>query len=161
MAFHPNYWNKPVKNSSSLFNYQDWNVGGRKSAEKQVGKDTRVQSAALEPMKLEPQTRLVTKPGGVIAFSAAQMHSTVPNTSDLTRFSIDFRTVDSRDTQTNHGAVNVDSECRGTTMMDYLRGSDLEHFPDSEIKRHEMLASVAQYPTPQHLVEAELADSEA
>lgn len=160
MAFHPNYWDKPVKNSSSLFNYQDWNLGGRKSAEKQIGKDTRIQSAALEPMQLEPQTRLVTQPGGVIVFSAAQMHSTVPNTSELTRFSIDFRTVDARDTKRNDGAPNIDSECKGTTMMDYLRGADLEHFSESEIARHEMLTAVAQYPTPQHLVQAELANSE-
>ena len=33
------------------------------------------------------------RPGGLILFSAAQMHSTVPNTSGRTRFSIDFRTV--------------------------------------------------------------------
>ena len=31
--------------------------------------------------------------GGTIVFSAAQLHSTVPNTTDRTRFSIDFRTV--------------------------------------------------------------------
>ena len=34
MAFHPNYWDKPVLNSSSLFDYQDWNQGGRRAAEK-------------------------------------------------------------------------------------------------------------------------------
>ena len=156
MAFHPNYWDRPVKNTSALFNYQDWNLGGRKAAEKQIGKDTRVQSAAIEPMQLEPQTRIVTKPGGVIVFAAAQMHSTVPNTSGLTRFSIDFRTVDARDTSCDRGAPNIDSECMGTTMMDYLRGTDLEHFSDDEIKRHEMLPSMAKYPTPDHLVKAEL-----
>jgi hypothetical protein len=156
MAFHPNYWDKPIPNSSSLFNYQDWNLVGRKSAEHQVGKDTRVQSAALEPMKLEPQTRLVTKPGGVIAFSAAQMHSTVPNMSGLTRFSIDFRTVDSRDTSCDRGAPNIDSECNGTTMMDYLRGTDWEHFPEAEIKRQEMLILEPRFPTPKRQVLAEL-----
>ena len=159
MAFHPNYWDKPVLNSSSLFDYQDWNQVGRKAAEKQVGKDTRVQSAALEPMELEPQTRVVTKPGGVIAFAAAQMHSTVPNTSGMTRFSIDFRTVDSRDTSIDHGAANVDSACKGTTMMDYLRASDLQHFPDDEIKRQQLLVSKPKFPTPEHVLQTELVKS--
>lgn len=152
MAFHPKYWDHPVQNSSSLFNYQNWNQTGRKDASKQVGKDTRVQSEALEPMQLDPQLRLVTEPGGVIVFSAAQMHSTVPNTSELTRFSIDFRTVDARDTSRTRGAPNIDSESTGTTMMDYLRGTDLSHFSDEEIQRHRELAPTAKYPTPKEVV---------
>ena len=152
MAFHPEYWSKPVRNSSSLFNYQNWNSGGRKDADKQIGKDTRVQSEALEPMEMEPQLRLVPKPGGVIVFAAAQMHSTVPNTSDVTRFSIDFRTVDARDTRRDHGAPNVDSESTGTTMMDYLRGSDLTHFPEAEVERHGHQTPIAMFPTPPGLV---------
>ena len=156
MAFHPKYWTQPVRNSSSLFNYQDWNSGGRKDAAKQIGKDTRVQSAALEPMELDPQLRLVARPGGVIIFSAAQMHSTVPNASGVTRFSIDFRSVDARDTCRDHGAPNLDSESTGTTMMDYLRGSDLEHFPDSENERQGALVPVPTHPTPPEFVQREV-----
>jgi hypothetical protein len=152
MAFHPGYWDQPVQNSSRLFNYQDWNNFGRKVASKQIGKDTRVQSEALEPMKLDPQVRLITQPGGVIVFSAAQMHSTVPNQSDLTRFSIDFRSVDARDTSSNRGAPNIDSESTGTTMMDYLRGTDLANFPDEEILRHGAMTPTAKYPTPNEVV---------
>lgn len=151
MAFHPRYWEEPVKNSSSLFNYQDWNNRGRKEAAKQVGKDTRVQSEALEPMRLDPEVRLVTNPGGVIAFSAAQMHSTVPNTTNLTRFSIDFRTVDARDASQMRGAPNIDGLSTGTTMMDYLRGTDLSHFPDEEIQRYKQLKPTAKYPTPEEV----------
>jgi hypothetical protein len=155
MAFHPAYWDKPVQNSSALFNYQDWNNRGRKQAAKQVGKDTRFQSEALEPLThLDPQIRLVTQPGGVIVFSAAQMHSTVPNTTNQTRFSIDFRTVDARDTSQLRGAPNVDGLSTGTTMTDYLRGTDLSHFPDSEIERFKELKPVAEYPTPDEMVSA-------
>jgi hypothetical protein len=152
MAFHPGYWDKPVQNSSELFNYQDWNNTGRRQAASQVGKDTRVQSEALEPMQLEPEIRLVTGVGGVIAFAAAQMHSTVPNTTNLTRFSIDFRTVDARDTSQQRGAPNIDSMSTGTTMMDYLRGTDLSHFPDEEIERHMHLKPTPLYPTPEDVV---------
>jgi hypothetical protein len=62
-------------------------------------------------------------------FSAAQLHSTVPNTSARTRFSIDFRTVHLGDVVARTGARNIDSACTGTTMGDYLRGSDLSHIP--------------------------------
>jgi hypothetical protein len=58
------------------------------------------------------------------------MHSTVPNTSGRTRFSIDFRTVNLDDVIARRGAANVDSARTGTTLRDYLRGSDLSHVPD-------------------------------
>lgn len=135
MAFHPKYWNRPVKNSSHEFNYQNWNDTGRKEAVKLIEKDTRRQSEALEPLELEPDLRLVCEPGGLIVFSAAHLHSTVPNASGRTRLSIDFRTVHLDEIENRGGATNLDSACTGTTMMDYLRGSDLEHFSDEIIQR--------------------------
>jgi hypothetical protein len=81
-------------------------------------------------MELEPQIRIVTKPGGIIIFSAAQMHSTVPNTSGKTRFSIDFRTVHFDDVAAMRGAPNVDSACTGTALRDFLRGKDLARLPE-------------------------------
>jgi hypothetical protein len=131
MAFHPNYWDQPLKNSSSEFNYQDWNDRGRKAAHNQGKKDTRRQSEALEPVKLDPQLRLVSEPGSLIIFSAAHLHSTVPNTSGRTRFSIDFRTVHLDELMTNGGAPNVDSACTGTTIGDYLRGTDFHTIPEA------------------------------
>ena len=55
------------------------------------------------------------------------MHSSVPNTSGKTRFSIDFRVVNLDDVAGRKGAPRVDEECTGTTMRDYLRASDLSH----------------------------------
>ncbi len=158
MAFHPAYWNKAVKNSSSRFNYQDWNVRGRVQASQQSTKrDSRFQSAALEELQLQPDIRIVCPPGGIILFSAAHLHSTVPNTTEVTRFSIDFRTVDARDIAVNRGAPNVDSESRGTTMMDYLRGTDLQHFSDETIQRYAELIPEAESPTPDAMIDAALA----
>ena len=84
-------------------------------------------------MELDPQIRIVCKIGGIILFSAAHMHSTVPNTSGFTRFSIDFRTVHFDDVVTKSGAPNIDSECTGTTLRDYLRGTDLSRLPDDVV----------------------------
>jgi hypothetical protein len=58
------------------------------------------------------------------------MHSSVPNDSGRTRFSIDFRTVHLGDVEARRGAPNIDSECTGTTMRDYLRAADLAHIPE-------------------------------
>jgi hypothetical protein len=130
MAFHPRYWDEPVRNGSAAYNYDEWNKTGRVTAAQHVKTDTRQQPKPEEPMQLDPQIRLIPPVGGTIIFSAAQMHSTVPNTSGRTRFSIDFRTVNLDDVIARRGAANVDSACTGTTLRDYLRGSDLTHLPD-------------------------------
>jgi len=92
--------------------------------------DTRKQPRPEEPMELDPQVRVIGPPGGLLLFSGAQMHSSVPNTSGRTRLSIDFRTVNIDDVVARRGAPNVDSECTGTCMRDYLRGTDLSHVPE-------------------------------
>jgi hypothetical protein len=130
MAFHPYYWSHPVLNDSSTYNYYEWNRESRKTAAQHIKTDTRKQPHAQEPMELNPQLRLICEPGGAILFSGAQMHSTVPNTSGYTRFSIDFRTVHLGDVKTKRGAPNIDSACTGTTLRDYLRGTDLSRIPE-------------------------------
>lgn len=137
MAFHPAYWDRPVRNGSRDYNYDEWNRTSRTEAARHIHSDTRKQPKPEEPMQLDPQTRLIPPVGGVILFSAAQMHSTVPNTSGRTRFSIDFRTVHIDDVREFRGAPNVDSECTGTTMRDYLRGTDLAHVPEELCRRYD------------------------
>lgn len=130
MAFHMHYWDRPIANSSNLFNYHVWNQTGRKEATELIKKDTRVQSEALEPVELDPQLRVVTEPDGLLIFSAAHLHSTVPNSSGKTRISVDFRTVHLDELAIKGGAPNVDSACTGTTIHDYLRARDLSHVPE-------------------------------
>lgn len=133
MAIHPHYWDRPVRNSSHQYNYYRWNQENRKNAAQHIRADTRIQPKPEEPMELDPQIRLVCDVGGAYQFSAAQMHSTVPNSSAVVRYSIDFRTIHLDDVKSRIGAPNVDSACTGTTMRDYLRGTDLSHLPDEAI----------------------------
>jgi hypothetical protein len=137
MAFHPFYWNQPVANGSGDFNYYEWNSTSRATAAQHIKSDTRPQPKPLESIKLDPQLRLVTEPGGAILFSAAQMHSTVPNTSGRTRFSIDFRTVHLSDLRERRAAPNVDSRPVGTSLRDFMRGSDLTCLPDDIIAMYD------------------------
>jgi hypothetical protein len=129
MALHPHYFDRAIKNGSSGYNYQRWNLESRYNAAKHVKIDTRVQPHAEEPVELDPQIRMVCPVGGAYLFSAAQLHSTVPNRSKITRYSIDFRTVHLDDVLGRVGARNVDSACTGTTIGDYLRATDLSHLP--------------------------------
>lgn len=131
MAFHPRYWNQPVENNSKGYNYYEWNQKYRGDHVGQfLREDPRPLPKPTRPIDLDPQIRLIVPPGGIILFSAAQMHSSVPNISGKTRFSIDFRIVHLDDVKGKKGAPVVDEACTGTTMRDYLRGTDLTRIPD-------------------------------
>ena len=129
MALHPGYFARPIKNGSHLYNYHKWNLESRHNAAQHVKSDTRTQPHPEEPIEREPEVRMICPVGGAYQFSAAQLHSTAPNTSSATRFSIDFRTVHLDDVRDRIGAPNVDSACTGTTIGDYLRATDFSNLP--------------------------------
>lgn len=134
MAFHPRYWGHGVANSSREYNYYRWNQQHRGGHVTQYVKaDPRPLPRATEPIELEPQLRLLPPPGGMLMFSGAQLHSSVPNTSGRTRWSIDFRTVHLGDAAARRGAPRTDEQCTGTTMRDYLRASDHRRLPEDII----------------------------
>jgi len=129
MAFHPQYWDRAIPNTSAQYDYQRWNETSRFNAASHVKKDTRAQPKALDEVEMAGDLRVVARVGGYMMFSGAQLHSSVPNNTGRTRFSIDFRTVHFKDAATFQGARNADSYCTGTCMPDYLRVSDLAHLP--------------------------------
>lgn len=129
MAFHPPYFSTGVRNSSRDYDYAEWVAHGRTAAAQQVETDNRRQPELEQEIQREPDIRVITPPGGVLIFSGAQLHTTVPNTSGRTRFSIDFRVVNRADVEAGVGAANVDSECTGTTLGDFLRGTDFTPLP--------------------------------
>ena len=137
MAFHPRYFDAPVRNSSAGYDYEEWNRTGRKQAGQIVKTETREQPRPLEPVDPSSEIRVVTPVGGALIFSAAHLHATVPNTTQHTRFSIDFRTVNVGDLIAGEGARNVDAQCTGTTMRDYLRASDLQPIPAELIAKYD------------------------
>ena len=133
MAFHPRYWDEAVPNSSKTYNYYEWNRNSRQSAIQHVKTDTREQPRPQVPLAPDPQLRVVANVGGVMLFSAAQLHSTVPNTCGMTRYSIDFRTVHLDDVWNKSGAPNIDSAATGTTMRDYIRATDFSRLPEDAV----------------------------
>jgi hypothetical protein len=143
MAFHPHYFDVPVQNSSSIYDYEEWTQTGRVQAAQQIKVETRKQPEALEELELDPQVRVVSPVGGVLVFSAAHLHSTVPNTTHRTRFSIDFRTVNLDDLLEHRGAPNIDAACTGTNLGDFVRASDLEPLPEEVIESYRVVATGA------------------
>lgn len=136
MSFYPRYFREPVKNNSEIYNYYEWNTKSRTNAAQHVKSDQREQPKAQQD--LQPVTvRYLPPPGGIIVFAGAQLHETVPNTTDMARYSIDFRTVHYDDVIGRRGAANVDSRSTGTTMRDYLKASDLSHLPTEAISLYD------------------------
>jgi hypothetical protein len=136
MGFYPRYFSEPIKNNSEIYNYYEWNAKNRATASQHVKSDTREQPKAQE--ELQPVTvRYLPPPGGIIIFAGAHLHESVPNTTDVARYSIDFRTVHYDDVSRHRGAPNVDSRCTGTTMRDYLRASDLSHLPAELVSQYD------------------------
>ncbi len=141
LAFHPQWWDEPVPNSSSGFDTYEWNATGRADAAKHVKTDTRNHPVPTEPIDLSNDVRIVGAPGSVLLFSGAQLHSTVPNTSGRTRYSIDFRTLNLRDLVDRAGAVEIDDGSTGTTARDFLRISDLTRLPDDVVEIYDVGSS--------------------
>ena len=146
MAFHTPYWDAPVANESRELDYDEYVNTSRKNAAQYVKQDTRKQPHPTEPVAQEPQLRVITRVGGLLLFSAAQLHSTVPNISGRTRFSIDFRTAHADDLAARSGAPNLDSECTGTALRDFFRASDLAKPPESLASAHERVGELLRAP---------------
>jgi hypothetical protein len=138
MAIHPAYWNTAVPNDSARYNYYEWNKLHRGEAVAKLTKsDARPLPRPTGPIALEPQIRPVCPVGGIVLFSGAQLHSSVPNTSGKTRYSIDFRVVNLHDAAALRGAPKTDEACTGTAIRDYLRASDFARLPDRIVELHD------------------------
>lgn len=129
LAFYPRVWDRPVPNSSADFDYDEWCRVGRAQAGSQVKADTRKHPLPLEALDPSDELRVTIGAAEMVLFAGAHLHATVPNSSGLTRFSFDFRTVNEQDLRAGAGAPNVDGSARGTTLGDFLRASDFAPIP--------------------------------
>jgi len=136
MSTYPSYWDTAIKNSSVDFNYDEWCNTGRQLAVNQVNVDTRKHPLPLEEVNDIGETRFVLASGEVMLFSASHLHATAPNTSGKTRFSIDFRTINTDDLQQKKGARNIDNKATGTTLRDFLSAVDFKNLSDGIIDQY-------------------------
>jgi len=138
MAFHPRYFDRAVANTSNEYNYYEFNRKSRGGhVTKFINKDPRPPPRATEPLELAPSVRLMPPVGGILIFSGAQMHSSVPNRSGRTRFSLDFRTAHIEDLREGAGAPRLDSECGGTVLREFLRADDQSPIDEAVLALYE------------------------
>jgi len=140
MSFHPDFWLKDASNTSGEFDAYEWNRSSRRDASKYTTSDPRPHPR-LSGQGPGSEVRIVGEPGTMLCFSAAQLHATVPNTTDETRFSLDFRTVSLTDVQSHRGPANVDSHSTGTTLRDFVRADSHVRLPDDLIAGYDLNGS--------------------
>ncbi|WGF87225.1 hypothetical protein [Marinivivus vitaminiproducens] len=145
MSMFVGYFDKPVQNASNQFDYDDWVANQRFSASSHVKKDERPHPVPQAPIDTHSEIRIAGGMGDVMMFSTCHLHATAPNNSGVTRFSVDLRTINLRDVKSGVGPANVDSYATGTTLGDFLRGSDhapldVSEVPDAARKKAPALA---------------------
>jgi hypothetical protein len=136
LAFYPRYWNRPILNESADYDCRHWYAESHRLQTAGLP-DVRKRPQPLESMADETDLRLLCDVGGMIVFSGAHLHGTVPNSTGLTRFSLDFRTVHLDDVASRTSAPNLDTQCTGTLMGDFLHPVTLAPIPDHLVKLYE------------------------
>lgn len=134
MSFDPHGFARAVPNDSHQFDYYRHNAG-RAATATHVTREGQTRPAALDH---QPDNELTLLPavGSVMLFSGTQLHRSIPNTSGLARYSIDFRTVDARDLESGKGGPTIDVRCTGTAIRDFHRVEDGSPFAEDTVVRH-------------------------
>lgn len=103
LAFHLGHWRRPVANTSA-----QWDLDLVRAERASGVSDTPLIPAPSDPVDPDDLLTVVIQPGDVLLFSGAQLHATVPNTSPVSRCSVEIRTVALDDVRAGRGAPNVD-----------------------------------------------------
>jgi hypothetical protein len=132
MSFDLPCFDRQVPNSSETFDYYR-NNAGRLTTATQLTKERQARPGAIDHKPVD-ELVVLPPPGGILLFSGAQLHTSIPNTSGRARYSIDFRTVDARDLEANRGAPLVDAHCTGTAIRDFRNVADGSAFDEETVR---------------------------
>jgi hypothetical protein len=133
MSMFTDYFDKPVKNGSNQYDYDEWVAKHRHSAAENTTTDNRPHPLPLEEIDSRGEIRIAGGSGDIMMFSSNHLHASAPNLSGVTRFSYDLRTINIDDVRESKGPKNVDSGASGTTLGDFLRVSDLKPLEAEEL----------------------------
>jgi hypothetical protein len=130
MMINPGYFGVPVKNTSKDWSLSNWVNVQRPLAQTNIGEETRVHPVPLDEIASESEIRIAGNTGELLIFSGSHLHGTVPNLTEQTRFSVDFRLMHIEDLKNKRGAVNVDSGCTDVEAgyKDFFHVSDFSNF---------------------------------
>jgi hypothetical protein len=132
MSFDLASFARAVPNTSREFDYYE-NNARRFSTAKSVGRESQARPQAIDHT---PGVDVIPlpAPGEVLLFSGAQLHTSIPNTSGLARYSVDFRTVNTMDLHAGLGAPLVDAACTGTAIRDFVSTKDESAFDEEAVR---------------------------
>jgi hypothetical protein len=133
MAFDMSGFGRAVPNTSDTFDYYR-NNSQRLNTARQVGREEQSRPGAIDH-KAAQELIVLPSPGSVLLFAGAQLHTSIPNTSGLARYSVDFRTVDARDLAAGRGAPVADANCTGTAIRDFRNIADGSDFDEDLVVR--------------------------
>lgn len=121
-AFEPAKFAEPVSNDSASFEYEAWVEDGWDLKIGWQDQDAS-QSASYPAASLSggDEEGFACKRAENLLFSGAQFHRTLPQSTGLTRYSLDFRILHLPDHAEGLGAPNVDNRSRGAALVDYVR----------------------------------------
>jgi len=131
MSFDLQNFDQAVPNTSGTFDYYQNNTL-RLTTATQVKQERQARPGAVDHSPVHDLV-VLPPPGGVLLFSGAQLHTSIPNTSGRARYSVDFRTVDARDLLAGRGAPLVDVDCTGTAIRDFLNVADDSAFGEETV----------------------------
>lgn len=121
IALFPGYFRRPVPNDSAAWDLSEL------IARRTAGRPTRdypLLPLASEAPPWEAAIPITLEPGDLLCFSGAQLHASVPNRTDRTRFSLEARTVNEADVLAGRGAPNVDGRAPRIAYHWFRRLSD-------------------------------------
>jgi hypothetical protein len=128
MGFDLTKFRRAVENDSDKFDYYRLN-SARGSIAAQVDTEVVARPGAIRHAPAD-EVIVLPSPGSILLFSGAQLHRSIPNTSGISRFSIDFRTVVAEDLLSGRGAPHADVHCTGTSIRDFRKVSDGSAFDE-------------------------------
>jgi hypothetical protein len=128
MAMYPSLWSRALRNSSPTFDFSK--VLERSRAGENVSAYDGGIPRLLEEVAPELAVPVVMEPGSLIAFSAAHAHTGVANNTDLTRISLETRTLSIEDFCAGRGAPNVDGHAPWMSPGLFRRVTDGVKLPE-------------------------------
>lgn len=132
MKFSAQAFAQSVANNSEGFDAYQANRE-RLTVAKQVGKDSRSRPGATNYVTTD-ELIILPSPGQILIFSGAQLHASIPNTSGISRYSVDFRTIDRNDVSLGKGAPKVDVRCSGSVLREFLTVSSDQRLPEQFVR---------------------------
>ena len=127
-AFLPELFARPIKNNSSEFDIVAIMERNRGQG-RPVGQGEMVPQLQ-EEIDLSNAQPVAIAPGELIVFSSQHAHVGVPNSTDLTRISLETRTLRLVDVERGRGALNVDGSARWVSYGLFRRIADGKPLPD-------------------------------